>query len=159
MKISSAKWLATPAVAAALTVAMMASAPAHSDGHEGTPFAVRDNVMHLIGSHMKHLGDIAKGEAEMDASTLTHAQSLQVLSATVPYLFPEGSMHAMSRAKPEIWSDWEGFVEVADAFAAATPGVVAAVESGDAEQIGPALQAVGRTCGACHDDYRGPKVE
>jgi len=160
VKISKAKWVAIPAVAAALSLTALSTAPAHGDGHAGTPFGVRDAVMHMIGAHMKHLGDVAKGDAEMDASTLTHAQSLNALALTVPYLFPdEGSIPDGSRAKPEIWSDWDGFLEVSAAFAAATPGVITAVESGDASQIGPALGAVGQTCGGCHDDYRGPKVD
>lgn len=141
----------------------IAAAPgnAHSEGmaHSGdmTPHEVRDEVMHAIGGHMKALGDVAKGEAEADAGTIVHAKSLQALSATIIYIFPEGSMSEDGRSKAEIWERWDEFEEVASAFAAATPQVVAAVESGDRGEIGMALQAVGKTCGDCHKPFRAPK--
>lgn len=161
------KLLGTSA-AAILTIAgglSLVSMPgqAHSEGraHGGdmTPHEVRDEVMHAIGSHMKALGDIAKGEAELDEATIVHAKSLQALSATVIYLFPEGSASdaETDRTKPDIWERWDEFAAVSAAFAAATPKAVAAVESGERGEIGMALREIGKTCGDCHKPFREEK--
>jgi cytochrome c556 len=162
MKLFSASAAAILTIAGGLGVASLPG-NAHSEGRahggEMTPHEVRDEVMHAIGSHMKALGDIAKGEAEMDASTIVHAKSLQALSATIVYLFPEGSASDVDtdRTKPEIWERWDEFAAVSAAFAAATPKAVAAVESGERGEIGMALREIGKTCGDCHKPFREEK--
>lgn len=122
-----------------------------------SPAAQRQVVMKGNAGHMKALSAVAKGEAKADAGTVVHAMALRELSVTIEHLFPQGSGGGESRAKPEIWSDWAGFTKAADAFAAATPALVAAAQSGDAGQIGAALGEVGKTCGGCHKPYRAEK--
>lgn len=119
-------------------------------------FAMRNAAMKAIAGHMKALGAVAKGEAEADAGTVVHAIALNELAQTVPLLFNGESISEKSRAKGEIWSDWAGFMKAAGDFAAATSGVAAAAESGDAATIGAALGQIGATCGGCHKPFRGP---
>lgn len=124
-----------------------------------SPYERRNEVMGAIGGHMKALGAVAKGEAKADAATVVHAQGLRTLAVTVPAMFAEKAMGGKSRAKAEIWSDWDGFVKASDDFYNATGALVEAAQSGDAGKIGAALGGVGKTCGGCHKPFRGPKVE
>lgn len=142
-------------VALSVGVASVGYAAGHGGGT--TAFDARNTAMHVIVSHMKALGAVAKGEAPADASTVVHATSLNALAGTVKFMFPAGEMYDKSRAKPEIWSDWDGFVAASDNFAKATPALVEAAKTGDAGAIGAALGAVGKTCGGCHESYRGPE--
>jgi cytochrome c556 len=41
-----------------------------------------------------------------------------------------------------------------DQFVAAANQMAVAAESGDMGQVGPAMQALGKSCKGCHDDYR-----
>ncbi len=119
----------------------------------------RNAVMHGIAGHMKALGAVAKGEAAADAATPIHAKAIQELAASVPMLFHNKDAGAKSRSKPELWSDWDGFMTASDNFQAASAALVKAAKGGDAGAIGAALGGVGKTCGGCHKPYRGPKVE
>ena len=75
----------------------------------------------------------------------------------LPYVaFLEGTDKGDTKAKPEIWKNWDKFraaalkmqEEVTKLSATArTPGLTV-------EQLKTAVGAVGGTCKGCHDDYR-----
>ena len=111
--------------------------------------------MKVIGGDIGAIAKVAKGEAEYSPALVERAKRMDLLSKTVLVLFPQGSEGR--RSKAEIWSDWAGFEKAANAFTAATPALVSAVESGDKGQIGAALGAVGKSCGGCHKPFRKPK--
>lgn len=147
-------------VLTASVAALSAGGVSADSGHGGmSDYDRRHEGMHAIASHMKKLGAMAKGEADVDATAVVHAMAIQELAATVPLWFPEGAGGEKSRVKPEIWSDWDGFVKASDDFYAAAGNTVEAAKTGDAGQIGAALGAMGKTCGGCHKPFRGPKVE
>src|SRR3546814_8587104 len=65
-----------------------------------------------------------------------------------------------NRGKPEIWLDWEGFVEHAEMLEQKAVALAAAFETDDSSGIQAAFGDMGKNgCGSCHDDFRGPKVE
>lgn len=74
--------------------------------------------------------------------------------------FPRGTgpeTRLRTRAKAEIWSDAAGFRLAGAHFVVAARTLNAAAQSGDIGRIRTALPAVQRSCGACHDAYRGPE--
>lgn len=95
-------------------------------------------------------------EAGDTAPIAAEAGKIAAFASRIPDLFPEGSQ-GDSRAKDEVWTDWNGFVAAAEANAEAAEDLVAVAQTGDAGAAGAQLQALGKTCGACHDDYRVPK--
>lgn len=141
------------AAAAVLTGA--ATGAALADAH--TVSDQRVLIMKGIAGHMKALGAVAKGEAAADAATAVHGQAIQELALSVRFLWPEGSGGANTRAKDEIWQQWDKFMAASDAFKDAAPQLAAAAKTGDRGQIGAALGAVGKTCGGCHKPFRKPK--
>jgi len=118
-------------------------------------FHERHMAMEAVGDAMKPLGAIAKKQAPFDAaavkaSATTIADNLKKASTH----FPAGSGGGESKAKPEIWTDAEGFDrEMKEAHAAA----VALQSVKDEAAFGPALGALGAKCKSCHDMYRMPK--
>ena len=118
-------------------------------------FHDRHMAMEAVGDAMKPLGTIAKKQAPFDAAAVkanatTIADNLKKSAA----LFPAGSGGGESKAKPEIWTDAEGFDrEMKEAHAAA----VALQSVKDEAAFGPALGALGAKCKSCHDMYRMPK--
>jgi cytochrome c556 len=137
--------------------AAMALSLSNAAVQAGTAHEARSAAMKSMVGHMKVLGAVAKGKAKADAATSVHGMALQSISMTIPYLFPKGSGGGTSRAKDEIWAQWDKFQASADALAAATPALAAAAKTGDAAQIGTAIGAVGKACGACHKAFRAPK--
>lgn len=108
--------------------------------------------------HLENLKAVkAAVESGNASAAVTPASDMVVFAKTVPDLFPEGSGSGDTAALPAIWSDWDGFEEVASDHVAAVEKLLAAAESGDASELGAQLKATGATCGACHDDYRAKK--
>jgi cytochrome c556 len=74
--------------------------------------------------------------------------------------FPRGTgpeARIRTRAKPDIWTNADGFRQRGAAFVVAARALDAAARSGDIAQIRAALPAVQHACSACHDDFRAPQ--
>jgi len=99
----------------------------------------------LLRSAMRATGD----EAVAAATTL-----LQNFT-NLPFLFREGSTAANSKALPLIWENWDDFRGRFDTDATHAQEALTAAKAGDAAAYGAALQAIGQSCGACHQTYRG----
>ncbi len=139
-----------------LAFAVMFAIPAQTLAHSGATGIVkkRMDVMKDVGAVMKELGAMGKGDASFDATVVARrAGDLKAHAAGMPALFPEGSIHGPSEALPQIWKNFEGFSRIAsDLESAAT--ALSSVE--DATALPAALGAAGKTCKACHSDYRKP---
>ena len=69
--------------------------------------------------------------------------------------FVEGSdKGGNTRAKPEIWSEKDKFQAAVAKSQDDQNKLVAAVKSGNLDQVKAAVGAVGQSCKACHDSYR-----
>ncbi|MEO1161058.1 MAG: cytochrome c [Pseudomonadota bacterium] len=139
-----------------VVLAVFLAVPTLALAHSGATGIVkkRMEVMKDVGAVMKELGAMVKGDARFDASTVARrADDLKAHAAGMPALFPEGSIHGPSEALPQIWVDFEGFSRIAsdlESAATALSGVT------DASALPGALGAAGKTCKACHSDYRKP---
>ena len=116
----------------------------------------RSKAMKSNGESMGVLGKIAKGEAPYTPDAVKAAETVSAVSKELAGLFPAGSAVGESRAKPNIWTNWPDFQNKAKALVDPADKLVAAAKTGNKDEIGKALGAVGGACKACHDDYRAP---
>ena len=72
-------------------------------------------------------------------------------------LFPKGSTADNSRAKPEIWQNWDDFKAKLISARSAAKELAEAAGTKNQEKVGPAFVAFGKTCGSCHKPYRAPR--
>jgi len=114
----------------------------------------RQAVMKAIGGHTGAASQIVRGKVSQQADLVMHAEALAGLSAHITRLFPEGSDFGETKAKEEIWSQWDKFEQAADEAKKATAAFAAATAGGDAEQIAGAFKDVGKSCKGCHKDFR-----
>ncbi len=92
--------------------------------------------------------------AKGDVKTLeSPAKAIARFAALMPGLFPKGS-DAGTKAKPEIWSDMDGFVKAAAGLGAASTKLAELAKAGDAEGVEAQVKLVGAACAACHNAYR-----
>lgn len=136
-----------------------ASIPAAVSAQELTPTQeYRSTVMQSIQRHQGALRAIVRGEVPYGEHAATHAAALHGLALSLSDIFPEGSGGEGTRAKPEIWSDWDTFnARVAD-IQQATAALMEAVDAGaDLAALGEALEGVGPTCAGCHRPFRAPR--
>jgi len=97
-------------------------------------------------------GDMAAAKAE--------AQKLSDGFKSFGALFPAGSdiSAGKTRAKPEIWTDAEGFKAANDKAVAAADSLLLATGGTDTAAVMAALTSLQQTCGGCHSVYRGPPI-
>ena len=139
-----------------LIFGVLIAAPAFALAHSGATGIVkkRRETMKDVGAMMKELGAMVKGDARFDASTVARrAGDLKIHTASMPALFPEGSIHGPSEALPQIWKNFEGFSRIASDLETAASALSSVTE---ATALPAALIAAGKTCKACHSDYRKP---
>jgi len=83
----------------------------------------------------------------------SEAEKIAAWAMIMPDYFPEGSGQGTS-AKPAIWSNFDGFKAAAKANYDAAKAVAAAAGQQDAALAGEALQSLGATCKACHQNFK-----
>jgi len=141
-------------MAAGLAVAVFSAGiavtqPAYAD-------AVKDRVamMKQMSKANKALGKAAK--AGKKAAAKKQAMIIVASADKLANLFPRGTDRKAlgaktTRAKPEIWSDWETFK--------AKLGDLKKVASNVADGDLGAAKGMGKACGGCHKLFRGKKVK
>ncbi len=73
----------------------------------------------------------------------------------IPTLFPDGTQTGHhTHARPSVWSKRAGFVEASAALTAAATKLAALAKANDKAGFADQLAVTGRTCGACHRNYR-----
>jgi cytochrome c556 len=129
----------------------LAHPPGISD--EMNAYIKRDGLMHLIRAERYILQEMLVGKRELDQAEFVRAsKSLAAMFSMIPSTFQENAMVDYSRAKPEIWENWEDFV------AQATELRMIAEEMAATAEIRGAAAAVEMVrqlnCGSCHNPYR-----
>lgn len=116
----------------------------------------RHNQMEIVGKHNKALRQLVNGEVDVPGELVLHAESLAALSKDIPRLFPAGTGpdKVKSDSKAAIWKDWDKFVAESNKAAQETAKLAELAKAGDMKAIGEQLNAVGKSCGSCHDLFR-----
>lgn len=137
--------------AAALLVAgSVASLAATPDEIIATRQANQKRVGELVTAMKKSVEGGATAASQVEASTEL-ADRAQRLKAYFPVGTETGGN---TKAKPEIWSDREGFDKVNDIYVAEFNKLLVTAKSGDTQAFNAQFAVAGNTCGACHRTYR-----
>ncbi|MGC6472535.1 MAG: c-type cytochrome [Parvibaculales bacterium] len=75
----------------------------------------------------------------------------------MPGYFPPGSDTPDDEAKPNVFTDPEGFQSAAQNFANAAQMIEDAAKNGDIAAVKAAIGRTGASCKACHKKYRAKK--
>lgn len=114
--------------------AVFISVSAVSYAHKGATGIVKDRMaaMMIMGKVVKSVSSMMQGEIEIDPEQIRQGATIIESHAgeSMTKLFPEGSMQKASVAKLEIWSDWEGFEDLAKQLSLYAVGLEAAAENG-----------------------------
>lgn len=135
------------------TLALMfvaGTALAHG-GVKNAAVKARMDLMVAVKEATAVLGGMAKGSLAYDAAQAEVARAaLEDHASQIAPLFKAEETDPKSEALPTIWTDWDGFTGAAEAMQVAT----ANMDVTDMEGLRSGLGAIGRTCKACHTDYR-----
>ena len=115
----------------------------------------RKSAFTVMATHFGRIGAVVQGKAPFDAKTVADNAQIVATMSMLPFAgFVPGSDKGDTRAKPEIWTEMDkvkaGATKMQDAIAALNT----AAKTGNLDQIKVAFGDAGKTCKACHDDYR-----
>ncbi len=117
--------------------------------------AFRYYLMENIGSNAKEL------KAKIDAGKLEesklNAQVLAIHATRIEALFPEGVTTDASRAKAEIWKNWDAFLALASALSTEADTLAVAAGHGEEAEVKAQMKKIFGTCKSCHDQFRKPE--
>jgi cytochrome c556 len=111
----------------------------------------RQTLMDGNGAAMGVLGGMAKGEKEFDAAAAEAAkQTLIANAADIANKFKTNASDPESKAKAEIWTNWDEFSGYADNLGKAA----AALDASSLDGVKAGVGAIGGTCKECHTEFK-----
>jgi cytochrome c556 len=126
--------------------------------------AMADTPLEIISARQanyKRIGDIADSlkkslEAGASAASLEPlAAELDMRAHRIHDFFPAGTeTGGNTKARPEIWSNREGFNAAAMTLTDATTKLEALAKAGDNDGFAAQFRTTGAACGACHRNFR-----
>jgi len=115
----------------------------------------RQRYMKLHGGLWRDIQDKAKAN-NFDGIAVS-AEALALNSGRIPAMFPEGSMTAESKAKPEIWQKWPEFEKASVMMRTESEKLRDAARAKNGDQVQAVIKDFGRNaCGTCHTPFRVP---
>ncbi len=109
----------------------------------------------VMGSHFGRIAPVVKGERPYNAAEVAANVAIVEQMVKLPYVaFTAGTDKGDTRAKPEIWANEAKFKSAADTTEKAIAALSVAAKAGSLDQIKVAFGDVGKSCKACHDDFR-----
>lgn len=140
-------------IGAGLSLAVVAAAHEHEKDLPEGPIRERHELMEGIGKNAKIIGDAMK--AGDFAKIPVPANSIAEAAKKIPDLFPEGSAHPKSRAKPEVWTSPDAFAIEAKQLETTAAALAKAAQ--EQKNVPVAATEMFGTCKSCHNKYRIPE--
>ena len=118
----------------------------------------RQASLSVLGTHFHRIGEVVKGEKPYDKAALENDAAIIEMLSKLPWAaFPANSIVGDSKAKPEIWTQQDKFKSDAEKMQAEVAKLSLAAKSGDLAAIKAAYGNTGKSCKACHDDFKAKK--
>ena len=115
----------------------------------------RQSAMTLIAKYFGPIAGMAQGKIPYNADVVSRNATYLENLAQMPWDgFNESTKGEKSAARPEVWSNPKGFQEAADRLQSEAVKLATAARAKDEAGVKAQWGAVGKACGACHDDFR-----
>lgn len=159
---NTARWVAVLAMGLALALPGGVRADDDDDAHDKLPAGpIRDRheLMEELGDQAENINEAFNiGQEGFDTAIIQRsAQQIAALAHKIPSLYPKGSTDPNSRALPEIWENWDKFVELSKALETEAQSLSMAAGSEDDENLKEKSKKVFANCKSCHDQFRKPE--
>lgn len=118
----------------------------------------RQAAMTLIGKYFGPMAAMARGKAPFNASVVQRNAGFVDNLSRMPWDGFDASTRSLeTRALPAVFNDAAKFKEAANRMENEAAKLVAVSKSGDEGAVKAQIGALGKSCGACHDDFRQKK--
>lgn len=115
----------------------------------------RQAAMTLIGKYFGPMAAMAQGKAPFNASVVQRNAGFVDNLSRMPWDGFDASTRSLdTRALPAVFDDAAKFKEAANRMENEAAKLVAVSKSGDEGAVKAQIGALGKSCGACHNDFR-----
>jgi cytochrome c556 len=149
--------LATLCVLAAVSTTFAQDAPASPEEQAQQAVDLRQSLFRLIGYSFGPVGAMLKNKMPFDAAVVQKSSArLEQLTPMISELFQTDTrkFQLKTKAREGIWTNKSEFTTKNDDLVKAVQNLTAAAKTGDKKTFTQAAAAVGKACGACHDNFR-----
>jgi len=157
-RFAKSSLIALCAIAPVSAVLAQDAAPPTPEQQAEQAVLTRQGLLKVMGFYMAPLGGMLKNKVPFDAATAGKSgTSIEALGAMIPDVFvfdTRKATNVKTKAQDGIWTNAADFKSKADDLVKAATALVEASKSGDKGTTLKAAGAVGKACGACHDNYR-----
>ena len=109
----------------------------------------------VMARHFGIVAGMANGKIPFDAKAAADNAEIATVMARLPYVgFVEGSDKGDTKADPKIWAELDKFKAAAGKMQDEMTKLNAAAKGGNLDAIKAAVGETGKSCKACHDNYR-----
>lgn len=134
-----------------VAVVMAATVAVAHEGVKDPQVMARMNLMGDIKEGTGTLGKMLKGAIPFDAAQAEAARlALLGHAKAIPAAFEPQATDPKSEAAPEIWTNWDDFIEKTNGMIVAVEGV----DTSSLDSLGAGMRPLGASCKACHKSYR-----
>jgi len=148
-------------IVALAAILLMAGAGLSAAQDKEAQIKARQDFMEAQQKDVNAINAYAKGEGDK-ATALDKLKDLIARAPKIVDQFPPGtSMKEFpdkTKAKPEIWAEWDKAKLMPDGLKAAEEKLVGTIDTGTPQQVGETMRTIYReNCNGCHTPYRAPK--
>ena len=145
------------AIALASIAAVCAALPAAAQFQKpDDAVKYRKAAFTVMATHFGRIGAMAQGKVPFDAAAASANADIVATLSHLPYAgFVDGTAGTeKGSAKASIWTERAKFDEAAKKMQDEAAKLATVAKGGNLDQIKVAFGAVGKSCKACHDNYR-----
>lgn len=115
----------------------------------------RQSALFLLGQHFGPIAAMAQGKMPYDKNAAASHAALAETLASLPWdRFAPGTDKGNTKAKPEVWTNQADFKAKADKMQEEVAKLAQVAKTGDFDALKAQVGATGKSCKACHDEYR-----
>jgi len=115
----------------------------------------RKGAFTVMAAHFGRVAAMANGKMPFDAKVAADNAEIATIMSKLPYAgFIEGTDKGETRAEPKIWTEMDKFKAAAAKMQEEMAKLNVAAKSGNLDAIKVAVGDTGKSCKACHDNYR-----
>ncbi|CAN5765380.1 cytochrome c [soil metagenome] len=109
----------------------------------------------VMGAHFGRVAGMANGKIPFEANAAAENAEIANYMSKLPYAcFVPGSDKCDTKAEPKIWTEMDKFNAAATKMQEAMAKLDVAAKTGNIDTIKAAAGETGKSCKACHDNYR-----
>jgi cytochrome c556 len=115
----------------------------------------RKSALTVMAAHFGRVAGMANGKIPFDAKAAAENAEIATMMSKLPFVaFVPGTDKGDTKAEPKIWTEMDKFNAAASKMQEEMAKLNVVAKGGNIDAIKAAVGETGKSCKACHDNYR-----